>query len=201
MRDKTGGAGEGKEKRRFHPGQGRFLGGKRARTRREPQQFCPQASAFTVGAFFAPWRAHTGREIGVCPTRPGCGKSPANARKSGILGASLQSMSRSARPGSHSSRPRGRSFAAHAFSIADAAAFCKRGERANGALERANFARKPCFSPPIGATGGVHGACEACAARAEARHKASFFKRIFTAFLHPIVRLPYFQWVEGLIVA
>ena len=37
------------------------------------------------------------------------------------------------------------SFAAHAAIVADAAADCKRGKRANGALERANFRESEAF--------------------------------------------------------
>lgn len=58
-------------------------------------------------------------------------------------------------------------------SIADGGSEIKRRGRANGALERANFAAKWPFSAPIGAAGAVRGACEACVTKASRRAKTS----------------------------
>ena len=58
------------------------------------------------------------------------------------------------------------SFAAHAAIVADAAADCKRGKRANGALERANFWENGAFRR--GSAG-----MRACAGRAKRARRGS----------------------------
>lgn len=58
-------------------------------------------------------------------------------------------------------------------SIADGGSEIKRRGRANGALERANLRVKWPFSAPIGATGAVRGACEACMTGASRKAKMS----------------------------
>ncbi len=77
------------------------------------------------------------------------------------------------RPGSHSSRPKRTGAVALDDSIADGGSEIKRRGRANGALERANFAAKWPFSAPIGATGAVRGACEACVTGSSRKAKTS----------------------------
>lgn len=94
-------------------------------------------------------------------------KTPGKPRKNGHSGGYLHRGAARLRPGSHSSRPKRTSFAALEDSIADGAANGKGVRRANEALERANFARKPGFSAPIGEDVGVRGPCEACAAPAQ----------------------------------
>lgn len=91
-------------------------------------------------------------------------KPPENRVKTAIPGVICKEGAARRRPGSHSSRPKRTSFAALEDSIADGAANGKGVRRANEALERANFARKPGFSAPIGEDVGVRGPCEACAA-------------------------------------
>lgn len=63
---------------------------------------------------------------------------PAEGRKTLIQGHGHK-KGRSARPGSHSSRQRGRAFAALEISIADEAPEGKRAKRANRALNRAGI--------------------------------------------------------------
>ena len=91
-------------------------------------------------------------------------ETPGKPRKTAIPGVICKEGAARRRPGSHSSRPKRTSFAALEDSIADGAANGKGVRRANEALERANFARKPGFSAPIGEDVGVRGPFEACAA-------------------------------------
>lgn len=77
------------------------------------------------------------------------------------------------RPGSHSSRPKRTGAVALDDSIADGGSEIKRRGRANGALERTNLRVKWPFSAPIGATGAVRGACEACVTGASRKAKTS----------------------------
>jgi hypothetical protein len=72
-------------------------------------------------------------------------KSPGNARITAFLRL-LDGMSRSAPvPEVTAADQEDESFAAHAAIVADAAADCKRGKRANGALERASFGENGAF--------------------------------------------------------
>lgn len=72
-------------------------------------------------------------------------KSPGNARITAFLRL-LDDMSRSAPvPEVTAADQEDESFAAHAAIVADAAADCKRGKRANGALERASFGENGAF--------------------------------------------------------
>ena len=87
-------------------------------------------------------------------------KTPENPRKYGIFRGYLQMGATQHRPGSHSSRPKRTGAVALDDSIADGGPKIKGRGRANGALERANFAAKWPFSAPISERGGP------CAGRA-----------------------------------
>lgn len=89
-------------------------------------------------------------------------KPPENRVKTAIPGVIRKEGAARRRPGSHSGRPKRTSFAALEDSIADGAANGKRGKRANGALERANFTPKTGTSARIGEDVGVRRPCEAC---------------------------------------
>lgn len=85
------------------------------------------------------------------------------------------------------------SFAAHAAIVADAAADCKRGKRANGALERASFGENGAFRR---GSAGIR-ACEACAAgrRSGAKQAASNGTNLQNRW--DCVPLPCFQGFSG----
>ena len=117
--------------------------------------------------FFMPRRPRNGpqrRRRGGRDTHQQDTETPGKPRKNGISGVLIHERAARHRPGSHSSRPKRTGFAALDDSIADGAANGKGVRRANEALERANFARKPGFSAPIGEDVGVRGPFEACAA-------------------------------------
>lgn len=146
--------------------------------------------------FFMPRRPRNGpqrrRRVGRDHTRR-MQKPPENRVKTAIPGVICKEGAARRRPGSHSSRPKRTSFAALEDSIADGAANGKGVRRANEALERANFARKPGFLAPIGEDVGVRGPCEACEASAQKPGEIGTTQSdIFTvsASACPIARFP-----------
>ena len=146
--------------------------------------------------FFMPRRPRNGpqrrRRVGRDHTRR-MQKPPENRVKTASPGVICKEGAARRRPGSHSSRPKRTSFAALEDSIADGAANGKGVRRANEALERANFARKPGFLAPIGEDVGVRGPCEACEASAQKPGEIGTTQSdIFTvsASACPIARFP-----------
>ena len=90
------------------------------------------------------------------------------------------------------------SFAAHAAIVADAAADCKRGKRANGALERANFRENGAFrrgSVGIGRALAVRGVRGGAANRAKTGGE-QFYISVKTA---KSCRIALFSMVSGVL--
>ena len=140
-----------------------------------------------------PGTAHNGGSAAGATHTRRMQKPPENRVKTAIPGVICKEGAARPRPGSHSSRPKRTSFAALEDSIADGAANGKGVRRANEALERANFARKPGFLAPIGEDVGVRGPCEACEASAQKPGEIGTTQSdIFTvsASACPIARFP-----------
>ena len=97
-----------------------------------------------VGAFFTPTRPHNGGGA-ARRTHTQNTKKPRKRPYNGISEAFRWYEPLGPVPEVTAADQEDESFAAHAAIVADAAADCKRGKRANGALERASFGENGAF--------------------------------------------------------